>query len=115
MKTLVVSLLLAVATAAIAQMFTNNVSVVYSQQQKDVVSAMNDLDNNLRTNGYAPYTNVQPALTLLQYFSAQAGASLQTQAEIDFPKREAEFLKAWRAATPVKKMAALKAAWAALQ
>lgn len=115
MKTLILSLLLVATTAAIAQMFTNNVAVVYSAQQRDLVQAMNDLDNNLRTNGFAPYTNVQASRTLLQYFAAQAGQGLQTQAEVDYPRREAELLAALRAATPTKRLAAMKAAWTQLQ
>lgn len=115
MKALIISILLIATTAAIAQMFTNSVNVVYTQQQRDVVQAMNDLDNNLRTNALPPYTNVQASRTLLQYFAAQAGQGLQTQAEVDYPRREAELLAALRTATPTKRLAAMKAAWTALQ
>jgi hypothetical protein len=95
---------------ASAQLFTNNVSVIYTQAQRDTVQAQNDLDNNLRTNGLAPYTNVQPALTLLQYFSTQSGVAFETQAASSYQQREAEFLAKLRAATPAKRIAAMNAA-----
>lgn len=112
------TLLILLVTATIGfsqQLFTNSVNVIYSQAQKDAVQMANDYDNNLRTNGFFPYSAPTNSLTLLQYFSVNSGVAFQDKAERDYPQREAEFLAALRTATMAKRMAALKAGWLALQ
>ena len=113
MKRTIFTLLL-LASAATGQLFTNQVSIVYSQAQKDDIQAANDLDNNARTNGFSPYTVATNALTLLQYFASQAPLGLDLIATQTIPQREAELMNALRNASPAKRLAAYKAAWAVL-
>lgn len=52
------------------QVVTNtNVDIVISQQMDDALRIAHKVDDNLRTNGIAPYTTVQLAITYKQYLS----------------------------------------------
>lgn len=107
-------ILLAVASLAGAQLFTNTISITYNQQQRDNITDAWTMDQFLRTNGYPPYTVATNGRTLLQFFADQAGVSLETDAIKSYETLEARFLTALRAAPLTNRLAAIKAARALL-
>lgn len=80
------------ATPAFSQVVTNtNVDIVISQPVDDALKIAWKVDDNLRTNGVAPYTSVQPAITYKQ-FLAQSFANGIPDASVINNQNEAVLL-----------------------
>lgn len=99
MKRLITSLLLAAsATVASAQLVTNsNIDVVWAQATEDALRIAYKIDENLRTNGIAPYTNVISAVTYKVFISELLSARASADAASIEAQNEARFLQAFRA------------------
>lgn len=94
---LLFALLLLAAVAAQAQLVTNsNVDLVWSQATDDALRIAWHIDENLRTNGIAPYTNVQAQVTFKVFIGELCSAQAEQTSGTLVAQNEARFLQAFR-------------------
>ncbi len=98
MKTLLALLLTAAAlTSARAQLVTNTgVDFVWSQATEDTLRLAFKIDENLRTNGIAPYTNAVASVNYKTFLSELMTARITADATMIAAQNEARFLAAFR-------------------
>lgn len=98
MKTILFCSLLFVAVAARAQLVTNlNIDLVWPQATEDALRIAYKIDENLRTNGIAPYTNVVGQVTYKVFVSELISARAMAETTTVMAQNEARFLEAFRA------------------
>lgn len=99
MKKLIASLLLATsASVASAQLVTNvNIDLVWPQATEDALRIAYKIDENLRTNGIAPYTNVVSQITYKVFIGEMLAARAMADTATVMAQNEARFLEAFRA------------------
>lgn len=90
-------LLILTAVSASAQSVTNlNVDLVWPQATEDALRIAYKVDENLRTNGIAPYTNVMAAVTYKVFISDLVSVKAHESASTIIAQNEARFLAAVR-------------------
>lgn len=95
MKT-ILFLLFSVGTAS-AQLVTNlNVDLVWPQATEDALRIAYKIDENLRTNGIAPYTNIVGAVTYKVFISDLVSTRAIQSSSAIMAQNEARFLAAFR-------------------
>lgn len=91
------TLFLLTALTAKAQLVTNtNVDLVWSQATEDALRIAYRIDENLRTNGIAPYTNVVSQVTYKVFISELLSARASADTTTVIAQNEARFLQAFR-------------------
>lgn len=109
MKKLILStIVLAVGLLAFAQSTTNNLSIVLDVGQDNVLHAAHNYDNQLRTNGLPPYTNVVAQQNFKTFCEGIGSVAFVEKVNAITQQREAEMLALWRAATVQKQNQALR-------
>lgn len=98
MKRILALLLLASsASVASAQLVTNsNIDLIWPQATEDALRIAYKIDENLRTNGIAPYTNVVSQVTYKVFISEMLAARATSDTATVIAQNEARFLEAFR-------------------
>ncbi len=97
MKLLLSSVFLLAALTVNAQSVTNtNVDLVWSQATEDALRIAYKIDENLRTNGIAPYSNVVSQVTYKVFISEMIAARAEQDTSTIIAQNEARFLQVFR-------------------
>lgn len=99
MKTILSALILLAITVTVrAQLVTNlNIDLVWSQQTEDALRIAYKIDENLRTNGIAPYTNVAGSVTYKVFIGELVSTQANESSSRIVAQNEARFLQTFRA------------------
>ena len=103
MKTLFLSALLLLAAVSVKAQATNvvavtnlNIDLVWSQATEDALRIAYKIDENLRTNGIPPYTNVVSQVTYKVFISELLSGYAEVHAPEIAAQNEARFIAVFR-------------------